>query len=1217
MAKTETRRINIWINGKEVQNNIKDITAAYKKLINEQAQMTVGSKEYMAHAAKIKQLKGSIDEHKRQIGSIATAWQKAKDTIVATGFGVLGGNMITALTTRIGGFFSNIVTGAAKMSDQMADIRKTTGMTMEEVEGLSSSLSKIDTRTSASDLRQMAIVAGQLGIAKDDVLGFVDAVDKTAVALGDEFTGGADEVAATVGKLRNVFSDMQSDNVGQDIMHISNALNELGAAGFATGPVVADFANRIGGVGITLGLTSGQVLGLSATLQELNVSTERGGTAVVKILQKMTTETGKFATIAGMNVTDFEKLVNTDLYGAFTKVMEGSKRSGSSATALAGIIKELEIQGAGASEVFAKLGGNVGMLNEKVDLASNSLMNTDSILAEFTLKNENLAGQWEKAKKTVQGFVMAIGKQLAPALVSMGAAFVNFIEWIKRNANGIIDFVKILGVGAVALVSYRLATKLAAKEVKDLRIITLMNTAVTKAATAVNIIAKGVYYLWAAAVALLSGNMKKATQAMRIFSAVTKASPIGMLAGVVFAATAAFAAFGNSASRSASAAKKAMESIAGENSQLEIMKQKLISAYGNKEKFNAAVKEWNENYGVKYNASLNATTANLNDIISATNKAREAMLKMAYVNILKEDMEKYMRKNAQMYRMVLAGQNELSKEQEKYRQAESDYVYAIKEYNKAIKEGRTDDANTWKKHSDAMLGYMVTFDNNIQKIKAQLKGLDDAFGVQSTLDGFTKQIAELETQMGGLGTDVPMVTDTGGDAVIPDAPLSETGAKKQKELKKKYLDIYEQLQEKIRDLREKFQLEEMSAEDKEIQEVENKYDELIVANTEARAEISALGSKADKEDLEAYRKLMDQLVELEKLKEEEQAAVRAKYAKLKAEERDKVEEQIRVALLSDSEKEREDVIKKYQDLIDLAKKYGFDTVELYKKMQEELEKLKKKEKTDIFGMTSEDWEKLKKDFDEVGKLMRALGDVADSINTIITNGEEKHMQQVESNYNKEMEKLETMYAQKHMSEYTYTQRKKQLENQLAAQKLSIEIAQAKRKKNIATFDAILDTASAIAEALPNIPLSILMGVLGGIQIAAIRSEPLPQLWTGGYTMKDTSNTRPAGTVHANEWVSPAWMVNNPVTGPMISQLEAIRASGNSRRSVSVPQQQRNMAQTGSSDITAMKLDMLIHQNEKLLKYMSDPKNRRAFMVHDEFKRYEADLTNLQQLRKIS
>jgi hypothetical protein len=154
---------------------------------------------------------------------------------------------------------------------------------------------------------------------------------------------------------------------------------------------------------VFIGTTTGQVLGLSATLQELNVSTERGGTAVVRILQKMTTETEKFAVIAGMDVTAFRDLVNTDLYGAFTKVMEGSKQSGNSATALAGIIKDLEVQGAGASEVFAKLGSNVTMMNEKVDLATRVLQSTDSVMEEFALKNDNFAGNG----KNEEGFLPA------------------------------------------------------------------------------------------------------------------------------------------------------------------------------------------------------------------------------------------------------------------------------------------------------------------------------------------------------------------------------------------------------------------------------------------------------------------------------------------------------------------------------------------------------------------------------------------------------------------------------------------------------------------------------------------------------------------------------------------------------------------------------------------------------------------------------------------
>ena len=45
--------------------------------------------------------------------------------------------------------------------------------------------------------------------------------------------------------------------------------------------------------------------------------------------------------------------------------------------------------------------------------------------------------------------------------------------------------------------------------------------------------------------------------------------------------------------------------------------------------------------------------------------------------------------------------------------------------------------------------------------------------------------------------------------------------------------------------------------------------------------------------------------------------------------------------------------------------------------------------------------------------------------------------------------------------------------------------------------AIVNTARAVAEALPNIPLSIATGVAGAAQIAAIQSEPLPALAHGG------------------------------------------------------------------------------------------------------------------------
>ena len=157
----------------------------------------------------------------------------------------------------------------------------------------------MDTRTATADLREMAIVGGQFGVTSDQLGGFVEEINKVSVALRRDFKGGAEETATTLAGLRNVLIDIKSDNNGQDISHLGNALVVLANKGVATAPVVSDLTNRIGGYGIQAGLTSGQILGLSATLQELNVSTERGGTAVVKILQKMTTHTKEFAKVAG------------------------------------------------------------------------------------------------------------------------------------------------------------------------------------------------------------------------------------------------------------------------------------------------------------------------------------------------------------------------------------------------------------------------------------------------------------------------------------------------------------------------------------------------------------------------------------------------------------------------------------------------------------------------------------------------------------------------------------------------------------------------------------------------------------------------------------------------------------------------------------------------------------------------------------------------------
>lgn len=387
--------IEVIIKGQAANASIKDMDKAVRALRSQLNQLPKDSQEFADKKAEFMKMNSQLKSIQNEVKGVGGVFQSISKEIKSFGIlaaGYLGFDWLT-------GSIKGIIKSNAELSDSLADIQKTTGMTDAEAKKLNTSLGQINTRTATKELRNIAIVGGQLGIAKNDIFGFTVAVDKMNVALGDEFTGGAEEITKVMGGLRNIFSDIKTDKIDQDLLHIGNAINELASNGAATGPVVSDFANRIGGVGITLGLTSGQVLGLSATLQELNVSTERGGTAVTRILQKMTTNTADFAKVAKMPVKEFTELVNRDLYGAFVKVVEGSKQGGQSATAFAKVLDSLGVDGAGASEVFAKLGTNTELLGQKVNMATDSLKGTNSILNEFKTKNTTLAAEMERLSK--------------------------------------------------------------------------------------------------------------------------------------------------------------------------------------------------------------------------------------------------------------------------------------------------------------------------------------------------------------------------------------------------------------------------------------------------------------------------------------------------------------------------------------------------------------------------------------------------------------------------------------------------------------------------------------------------------------------------------------------------------------------------------------------------------------------------------------------------
>ncbi|HRH61020.1 MAG TPA: phage tail tape measure protein, partial [Chitinophagaceae bacterium] len=294
---------------KKIEENIKNgINPSFaqqqrlvEQLIRTLKQLPVGSKEYLATLEQYKKANTTFQQLRTEMEltqKVQRNWFAEAKTVA---FGVLIGNTVQTALSSLTSYLSGIVTGNAKLSDSLAKVRQTTSLTDAEVKKLSADLKGIDTRTAQSELLKIAEIGGQFNVPKEQLKSFVEQIDRANVVLGSEFGGGAEQITTELSLLRNVFADIKSDAIDQDLGKIGNALVTLAQEGAATAPVVSDFAKRLSPLEATANITSGAVLGLSATLQELAVNPERGGTAVVRLFDKMISNAEAFARVAGLS----------------------------------------------------------------------------------------------------------------------------------------------------------------------------------------------------------------------------------------------------------------------------------------------------------------------------------------------------------------------------------------------------------------------------------------------------------------------------------------------------------------------------------------------------------------------------------------------------------------------------------------------------------------------------------------------------------------------------------------------------------------------------------------------------------------------------------------------------------------------------------------------------------------------------------------------------
>lgn len=433
------------------ESSPKELRHTLKQLKSDLDHMERGSAAWKAHVEAIKRVKAEIKsvdaELREHEGLLSRINRKVNEwgMSIASAAAAFTGLVFTA---------RQAVQAYADMEGEMANVRKFTGMTADEVEQLNDEFKKIDTRTSREDLNKLAQEAGRLGLqSQEDVLGFVTAANQINVALDDLGEG----ATLTLSKLTDIFGDKQRLGVEQSLLSVGSVINELSQNCTASAPYLAQFAQRLAGVGKQANMTIPQIMGFAAVLDSQGQAVEMSATALSQLIMKLFQDPAKIAKATGMDLQAFNKVLKEDTNDALLMLLDRLHELGGM-DVLAPVLDAMGTDGARASVVLSALADNVGMVKQQQKEANKAFKEAASVTKEYNVQNNTVQAQLDKAKKKFHEMAVELGEKLAPAMKyaitgtsAMMRVLSATVSFISEYAGTIISTATAIGIYTVAV----------------------------------------------------------------------------------------------------------------------------------------------------------------------------------------------------------------------------------------------------------------------------------------------------------------------------------------------------------------------------------------------------------------------------------------------------------------------------------------------------------------------------------------------------------------------------------------------------------------------------------------------------------------------------------------------------------------------------------------------------------------------------------------------
>lgn len=375
---------------KQGKASLDELRRAYKQLEEEMNQVNTTSKEFADKQKSMKELKKNIDEVTGATNKQGGAWHTA----------------LKNLTAYVGLFsvfdhIKDLVTGAIKKnleySGSLTDIRKVSGLTMEQVKQLSTELAKIDTRTSVDGLAQLAYQGAKLGMGKYGVEGmaqFVRAADQINVAIGEEM---GEEALPALSKMVEVMGLIPKMGIEKAMEATGSAMFKLSSTSTSTSNDIVEFSKRLTGVARTAGITTDQLLALGSASSSMMLMPEVASTAMGKFIVALQKNHNLIAKELGIPDETIKNLyASGHAMDAIVLVLEKMRDKGNM-NALGGIFKDLGSDGQRLVTAMVTMSKNVDILKDHLYESEEAFREATAVGKEYSMQQQSAIGILERA----------------------------------------------------------------------------------------------------------------------------------------------------------------------------------------------------------------------------------------------------------------------------------------------------------------------------------------------------------------------------------------------------------------------------------------------------------------------------------------------------------------------------------------------------------------------------------------------------------------------------------------------------------------------------------------------------------------------------------------------------------------------------------------------------------------------------------------------------